>query len=174
MYAEQLWTIAPLAIYEWVLDTVKLYTISFLGGVNSDSRTSDHFIFNSSSVSGTNKAILSVNFKSPAFTHWGSLYSLSDLSGGGTFNEVKTTSGSIGLEAYGLTQDWNYSKSQYNGNLDTYNEFINSIGGEENCENVNYILYKYAYEPAGFNWGGNYQRKGNSGTFNPKRFEIKY
>ena len=101
-------------------------------------------------------------------------YSLSDLSGGGTFNEVKTTSGSIGLEAYGLTQDWNYSKSQYNGNLDTYNEFINSIGGEENCENVNYILYKYAYEPAGFNWGGNYQRKGNSGTFNPKRFEIKY
>lgn len=101
-------------------------------------------------------------------------YSISDLSGGGTFNEVKTTSGSIGLEAYGLTQDWNYSRSQYNGNLDTYNEFVNSIGGEENCENVNYILYKYAYEPAGFNWGGNYQRKGNSGTFNPKRFEIKY
>lgn len=101
-------------------------------------------------------------------------YSISDLSGGGTFNEVKTTSGSIGLEAYGLTQDWNYSKVQYNGNLDTYNEFINSIGGEESCENVNYILYKYAYEPAGFNWGGNYQRKGNSGIFNPKRFEIKY
>ncbi len=101
-------------------------------------------------------------------------YSISDLSGGGTFNEVKTPSGSIGLEAYGLAQDWNYSKSQYNGNLDTYNKFINSIGGEENCENINYILYKYAYEPAGFNWGGNYQRKGNSGTFNPKRFEIKY
>lgn len=101
-------------------------------------------------------------------------YSLSDLSGGGTFNEVKTTSGSIALESYGLVQDWNYSKSQYNGNLDTYNNFINSIGGEENCENINYILYKYAYEPAGFNWGGNYQRKGNSGIFNPKRFEIRY
>lgn len=101
-------------------------------------------------------------------------YSISDLSGGGTFNEVKTTSGSIGLEAYGLTQDWNYSKSQYSGDLDTYNEYVNSLGDEESCDNINYILYKYAYKDAGFNWGGNYQRNGNQGVFNPKRFEIKY
>ena len=39
--------------------------------------------------------------------------------------------------------------------LSEYLEFVDAIGGkEENCKNVNYILWAYAYKDAGFVWGG--------------------
>jgi hypothetical protein len=106
-------------------------------------------------------------------------YSMDDLQGGTAFVARKTTSGAIDIHSYGLAQDWNYSK-KYNINGTYYSpyserdkakywDFVNAIGGnEENCKNVNYILWKYAYKDAGFEWGG------NSNSYDGKLFSIKY
>ena len=112
------------------------------------------------------------------------LYTMDHLLGGETFYERKTTQGDIDIHAYGLAQDWNYrAKFLLNGkyykpynerDLESYIEFINAIGGEEKCQNINFILYKYAYMDAGFEWGGNFGRKGNDGVFDGKLFTIKY
>ena len=93
---------------------------------------------------------------------------------GGTFVERKTSSGYFSSHAYGLAIDFNYTAS-YNINgknyspydssrsLENYMSFVDAIGGEENCQNINYILWKYAFEPSGFKWGGNFGRNGNDG-----------
>ena len=112
-------------------------------------------------------------------------YTVNDIADGTVFIERKTTSGTFDLHAYGLAQDLNYSKkitingkeyTPYNTReLSNYLEFVNAIGGrEENCKNVNYILWAYAYKEAGFQWGGNYGRNGNSGSYDGKLFELKY
>ena len=112
-------------------------------------------------------------------------YSMSDFDDGTVFIEKKSSSGAFGLHAYGLAQDWNYSKTYtingktykpYNTrDLTEYKDFIAAIGGkEESCQNVNYILWKYAYKDAGFQWGGNYGRNGLNGTFDGKLFAIVY
>ncbi len=111
-------------------------------------------------------------------------YTTNDLLDGTVFIERKTSMGTFDSHAYGIAQDWNYSKkitvngktyTPYNTrDLAEYKEFVNAIGGEEKCQNVNYILYSYAYKDAGFNWGGNYGRNGHSGTFDGKLFELKY
>jgi len=112
--------------------------------------------------------------------------SVNDLQGGGTFEPRKTTGGDYSLESYGLSQKWNYAKV-YNVNnstyrpytqnssstaLSNYNMFIDALGKEEDCRNVNYILAKYAYIPAGFTWGGD-KSNATTGTFNPMEFYIK-
>ncbi len=110
-------------------------------------------------------------------------YSKSDFINGGTFVQRKTSSGSYSLHAYGLAQDWNYSlRINYKGNTykpyytqgasakAEYNRFVSALGKEEKCENVNYILWKYAFEPAGFNWGGNW----SSSYWDGMHFEVKY
>ncbi len=90
-------------------------------------------------------------------------YKLDDLQGGNTFEQRKTTSGYFSDESYGITQSWNYNKSytingkiympySKNSTITDYNDFVNALGKEEDCRNVNYILYKYAYSPAGFSW----------------------
>ena len=112
-------------------------------------------------------------------------YTASDLNDGTVFIERKTANGSADLHAYGIAQDWNYSKTYtidgknytpYNTReLQDYLDFVQAIGGnEENCKNVNYILWKYAYKDAGFLWGGNYGRNGNNGTYDGKLFVINY
>lgn len=112
-------------------------------------------------------------------------FTSSSLLDGTVFVEKKNISGSFDLHAYGLAQDWNYSAAYtingktykpYNDrNIETYNSFVEAIGGkEENCKNVNYILWLKAYKDAGFKWGGNYGRNGNSGTFDGKLFELIY
>lgn len=112
-------------------------------------------------------------------------YSKDNLGGGSTFVQRETIGGMISDVAYGITQDWNYDKtysingvnySPYNStrSLENYLQFVKAIGKEEDCRNVNYILYKYAYEPAGFIWGGNNGRNGNSGTFNGMHFRVNY
>ena len=104
---------------------------------------------------------------------------------GTVFIERKSSGGTFDLHAYGIAQDLNYSKkitvngkeyTPYNTReLSDYLDFVNAIGGkEENCQNVNYILWAYAYKDAGFYWGGNYGRNGNSGTYDGKLFELKY
>ncbi len=110
-------------------------------------------------------------------------YSKSDFINGGTFVQRKTSSGSYSLHAYGIAQDWNYSlKINYKGNTykpyytqgsaakAEYDRFVRALGKEEKCENVNYILWKYAFEPAGFNWGGNW----SSSYWDGMHFEVKY
>ena len=108
-------------------------------------------------------------------------YTVNDLGNGGTFVQRTQNSGGFSLHAYGLAQDWNYDRTytikgnQYqpygsNRDIEEYQRFVNAIGGEENCENINYILYKYAYKDAGFNWGGTWTGK----TFDGMHFEIKY
>lgn len=112
-------------------------------------------------------------------------YNKDNLSGGSTFVQRETIGGMISDVAYGITQDWNYDKTySINGenyspydstrSLEDYLKFVKALGKEEDCRNVNYILYKYAYEPAGFTWGGNNGRNGNSGTFNGMHFRINY
>ncbi|MBR4178929.1 MAG: hypothetical protein IKR57_06250 [Bacilli bacterium] len=112
-------------------------------------------------------------------------YSIDNLHEGTTFIERKTTNGAIDPHSYGISQDWNYSATYKVGNetfspyssrsLEEYEKFVLALGGnEEHCTNVNYILWKYAYKDAGFIWGGNLGRKGNSGTFDGKLFQISY
>ena len=112
-------------------------------------------------------------------------YTVADLQGGETFAKRKTINEQISDISYGITQNWNYNKEITVGNktykpygsdrdLAKYNSFINALGKEEHCKNVNYILYKYAYKPAGFEWGGNWGRNGNSGTYNGMQFYVKY
>ncbi len=112
-------------------------------------------------------------------------YTLKDLQGGETYSPRKTLSGGISDVSYGITQDWNYNKKiTINGktyqpygharNIEEYQNFIKALGNEENCTNVNYILYKYAYKDAGFQWGGNWGRNGNAGTFNPMHYYVTY
>ena len=112
-------------------------------------------------------------------------YTIDDLKDGSTYVPRKTTSGTIDIHSYGIVQDWNYSKKiNVNGKeympyntreLSDYLDFVNAIGGkEENCKNINYILWLKAYKDAGFEWGGNFGRNGNSGQYNGKLFQLKY
>jgi hypothetical protein len=109
-------------------------------------------------------------------------YTINDLQGGETFAQRKTLSGSINDISYGIVQDWNYYKEYViNGKIykpyssdrsvTEYNDFVKALGNEEHCTNINYILYKYAYKDAGFEWGGIDK---NSSTFNPMHFNVKY
>lgn len=112
-------------------------------------------------------------------------YTMDDLKDGSTYVPRKTTNGAIDIHSYGIAQDWNYSQkyiingkeySPYNTrDLSEYLDFVNAIGGEEeNCKNVNYILWLKAYKDAGFEWGGNFGRNGNAGEYDGKLFQIKY
>ena len=107
----------------------------------------------------------------------------SDLINGSTFTEKKTGSGMIDIHSYGLAQDWNYSaKYTINGKTYTpydssksrqnYNLFVNeALDGKENdCQNINYVLWKYAYGPAGFKWFGN----NKDSSYDGMHFEIDY
>lgn len=112
-------------------------------------------------------------------------YTIKDLQGGETYSPRKTLSGGISDVSYGITQDWNYNrKITINGktyqpyghsrSIEEYQNFVKAIGNEEDCANINYVLYKYAYKDAGFSWGGNWGRNGNSGTFNGMHYYINY
>ena len=60
---------------------------------------------------------------------------------------------------------------QGNDTREEYDSFVNAIGGNENNKlNVNYILWKYAFEPNGFTWGGNW----SDGAFDPMHFEVSF
>ena len=112
-------------------------------------------------------------------------YTVDDLQGGETYAPRKTTTGIISDLSYGIVQDWNYNKQYtingklyqpygYSRNSEEYQAYIKALGKEESCGNVNYILYKYAYEPAGFEWGGNWGTKENVNAFNGMHFYVKY
>ena len=110
-------------------------------------------------------------------------YSASDFSRGEVqvSKRISENSEKVSLHAYGLAQDWNYDKT-YTVNGVTYKpygadrqeskyrDFVSALGKEEDCRNVNYIIWKYAYQPAGFKWGGNW--KGS--TFDGMHYEIAY
>lgn len=107
----------------------------------------------------------------------------SDLVNGSTFTEKKTSSGMIDIHSYGLAQDWNYSAKYTIGgktytpydsskSRQNYNLFVTeALDGKENdCQNINYVLWKYAYGPAGFKWFGN----NKDSSFDGMHFEIDY
>lgn len=109
--------------------------------------------------------------------------SSTDLINGSTFVQKKTSSGMIDIHSYGLAQDWNYSaKYTINGKTYTpydstksrqnYNLFVSeALDGKENsCQNVNYVLWRYAYGPAGFKWYGN----NKDSSYDGMHFEIDY
>ena len=110
-------------------------------------------------------------------------YNASQYQNGGTFVERKTNSGGYSLHAYGIAQDWNYTMAinvngvtykpyeyQGAGYKANYDRFVSALGKEEHCTNINYILWKYAFEPAGFNWGGNW----SASYWDGMHFEVKY
>lgn len=112
-------------------------------------------------------------------------YTINDLQGGETYTPRKTITGVISDTSYGITQQWNYNKQYiingkmfqpygYSRNSEDYKTFVKALGKEEHCGNVNYILYKYAYQPAGFEWGGNWGTKENVNAFNGMHFYVKY
>ena len=83
--------------------------------------------------------------------------------------------------AYGYAIDINYAESvevfgvvhkpwagQGARTKTNYDAFVRAIGSESDIRNVNYILWKYAFEPAGFNWGGNW----GATSFDPMHFEA--
>ena len=109
--------------------------------------------------------------------------STSQLKWGGDFVSRKTSSGNYSLHAYGIAQDWNYSLTiPYNGKnykpyasqgastKAEYDRFVKALGKEESCLNVNYILWKYAFQPAGFTWGGNW----SASSWDGMHFQVKY
>ena len=107
----------------------------------------------------------------------------SDLKFGGAFVQRKTSSGGFSLHGYGMAADWNYS-SEYTINgtkykpyasmgsstYSAYQSFVRALGKEEDCRNINYILWKYAYKPTGFKWGGSWSQA----SFDPMHFEVDY
>lgn len=112
-------------------------------------------------------------------------YTIEDLQGGETYVPRKTATGTISDLSYGIIQEWNYNKQYtingkiyqpygYSRDNAEYQAFIKELGKEEDCRNVNYVLYKYAYQPAGFEWGGNWGSKDNVNTFNGMHFYVKY
>lgn len=88
-------------------------------------------------------------------------YTSNDLIFGSTFEQKKTVSGMISDISYGIIQPINRNKSYkingvsytpYSKGIENYNEFVSFLEKEEDCNNINYILYKYAYKDAGFTW----------------------
>lgn len=101
----------------------------------------------------------------------------------GTLVERTTSSRTIcSMHAYGTAIDINYD-TQFVVNGKTYkpyasmgkstrkeyNRFKEALGKEEHPLNVNYILWKYAFKPSGFTWGGTW----SDSSFDPMHFEIK-
>ena len=85
------------------------------------------------------------------------------------------------FHAYGSAIDINYKltinvngkdykpySSQGEETRNTYDAFVSALGREDDIRNVNYILWKYAFEPFGFTWGGNWSAE----SFDPMHFEI--
>lgn len=99
----------------------------------------------------------------------------------GTFVSRTTSSRSIcSPHAYGIAIDINYSLSisvngksykpysgQGSSTKKNYDAFVSAIGSESNIKNVNYVLWVYAFKPAGFIWGGNW----SAGSYDPMHFE---
>lgn len=107
----------------------------------------------------------------------------SQVNNGGIFVERTNSARTIcSYHAYGTAMDLNYSLSitvrgkrykpysaQGASTKKEYDRFVNAIGSESDPRNVNYILWKYAFKPAGFTWGGEW---GNN-SFDPMHFEIR-
>ena len=102
--------------------------------------------------------------------------------GGAYYARTNSSRTICSFHAYGSAVDFNYSLSiTVNGNkykpyanqgsstYAEYNRFVKALGKENHPKNYNYILWKEAFEPAGFEWGGNW----SAGSFDPMHFEIK-
>ena len=100
----------------------------------------------------------------------------------GTLNERTTSSRTIcSPHAYGIAIDINYdlviningnSYKPYSGQgsktKKNYDQYVSLIGGESSTKNINYILWKYVFQPRGFTWGGNW----SEGSFDPMHYEV--
>ena len=100
----------------------------------------------------------------------------------GTLNERTTSNRKIcSPHAYGIAIDINYDLViNINGNSykpyasqgattkRNYDQFVSVIGGENNPQNVNYMLWIHVFQPSGFTWGGNW----SEGSFDPMHFEV--
>lgn len=105
-----------------------------------------------------------------------------DISFNGTYS-YRMISGRIACSkhAYGGAIDINVSKHYtisgisyipYSGQgsktFENYKKFVAALGNELDVRNVNYILWKYAFKPSGFRWGGTW----DANSFDPMHFEI--
>ena len=100
----------------------------------------------------------------------------------GTLNERTTSSRTIcSPHAYGIAIDINYDlviningvdhkpyASQGTKTKQNYVNFVNTIGGENNIQNVNYMLWIHVFQPSGFTWGGNW----SDASFDPMHYEV--
>ena len=100
----------------------------------------------------------------------------------GTLNERTTSSRTIcSPHAYGIAIDINYDlviningvdhkpyASQGTKTQQNYVNFVNAIGGENNVQNVNYMLWIHVFQPSGFTWGGNW----SDSSFDPMHYEV--
>ncbi len=96
----------------------------------------------------------------------------------GSLNERTTTGRSrCSFHAYGTAIDINADYSvkvngttyyPYGRNRSTYEKFVKALGKENDNRNINYILWKKAFEPNGFVWGGNWTT-----DYDGMHFEIR-
>ena len=108
----------------------------------------------------------------------------SDVIFGGAYVSRKTSAGGYSLHAYGIAIDMNPNWSTIIGGQTfrpyagmgrathtEYQRFIAALGGnQEDPRNVNYVLWRFAFQPAGFNWGGNWSVR----NFDPMHFEVNW
>lgn len=107
----------------------------------------------------------------------------SDVQFGGSYVPRKTSAGGYSNHAWGLAIDFNYgwkikvdgkTHTPYSGmgssTKESYDNFVNKLDGVDDPRNVNYILWKYAFEPSGFKWGGDWSK----GSFDPMHYEIDW
>lgn len=107
----------------------------------------------------------------------------SDIIHGGSFVSRKATSGIYSNHAWGIATDFNYAWSitvngktfkpysgQGSGTKRVYDNFVKELGKEEDSRNVNYILWVYAFKPAGFKWGGDW----SDNYFDPMHYEVDW
>lgn len=67
-------------------------------------------------------------------------------------------------------QNYNPFAGQGDATRQKYDKFVAALGGKElNAKNINYVLWKYAFEPNGFEWGGTW----DAGSFDPMHYEIR-
>ena len=110
--------------------------------------------------------------------------STKDINEGGTrVKRLNAARNVCSPHVYGLAVDFNYGLSinvngtsylpfagQGSATKQKYDQFVAALGGNEaNVKNINYILWKYAFEPSGFEWGGTW----DAGSFDPMHYEVR-
>ncbi|MCX8074432.1 MAG: lysozyme family protein [Clostridia bacterium] len=143
-------------------------------------------VFFTAKVNKAAKANFEQAFKNIATLIENDTLSKSNVVYGGSYvpRYMASGTGKLSYHSWGIAIDFNYSLKigsyvpYASMGIDTWNSYQSFIqsecgGIEANSKNVNYVLWKYAFEPAGFRWGGNW-RGSSVSYFDPMHYEINF